>query len=61
VKLLADTSALLALLLRDDRHHAVAVAGSLLDSRRYEVLFADTSLVREALERLGGSRTSVSA
>ena len=90
MKLLADTSALLALLLRDDRHHAdavaflkatpqarfvltelilgevvtrlraragaeraVAVAGSLLDSRRYEVLFADTGLIREALERLG--------
>ena len=90
MKLLADTSALLALLFRDDRHHAdavaflratpqarfvltelilaevvtrararagaeraVAVARSLLDSRRYEVLFADSALLQEALERLG--------
>jgi predicted nucleic acid-binding protein len=90
VKLLADTSALLALLFRDDRHHAdavaflkaapearfvltelilaevvtrararagaeraVAIARSLLDSRRYELLFADSDLLDEALDRLG--------
>ena len=90
MKRLADTSALLALLFRDDRHHgaaaaflratpqarfvltelilgevvtrararggaeqAVAVARSFLDSRRYEVLFVDSGLFHEALERLG--------
>lgn len=90
MKLLADTSALLALVLRDDRNHeaavafvrehpgarfvltelilaevatrvraragaarAVEVARSLLDSRRYEVLLADTALVSEAIARMG--------
>jgi hypothetical protein len=89
VKLLADTSALLALALRDDRNHAaavafvrqapqarfvltelilfelatrlrvhagaaqaVAVAGSLLESRRYEVLFIGADVVRGALARM---------
>ena len=87
MKLLVDTSALLALAFRDDRHHeaaaafvrthpqarlvltelilsevatrlraragvqrAVAVARSLFDSRRYELLFVDADLVRSALE-----------
>ncbi len=90
MKLLVDTSALLALLLQDDRNHAaaaafvrahpqarfvlselilaevgtqvraragaaqaVAVARGLLDSRRYEVLFADAELFDEALARMG--------
>jgi len=89
VKLLVDTSALLALVLRDDSNHGVAVtfvrthpharfvlselilaevatrvraragagqavvvARGLLDSRRYELLFADTELLDEALERM---------
>jgi predicted nucleic acid-binding protein len=89
VKLLVDTSALLALVLRDDRNHetavafvrthpqawfvlselilaevatrfraragagqAVAVARGLLDSRRYEFLFADAELLDEALTRM---------
>jgi uncharacterized protein len=90
VKVLADTSALLALVLRDDQNHraavtfvrdhpharfvltelilaelvtrvrarasaarAVEVARSLLDSRRYEVLFADSALVDDAVARMG--------
>ncbi len=90
MKLLADTSALLALVFRDDRNHAkaaafaqehlqarfvltelilsevatrvraragadraVAVARSLLDSRRYEVLFVDAEVLRGALSRMG--------
>jgi predicted nucleic acid-binding protein len=89
VKLLVDTSALLALVLRDDRNHkvavafvqthpharfvlselilaevatriraragaakAVAVARGLLDSHRYELLFADSELLDEALARM---------
>jgi predicted nucleic acid-binding protein len=89
VKLLADTSALLALALRDDRHHraavavirdgpqirfilaelilaevvsrmrartdarrAAAVGRSVLDSRRYELVLADTTLLDGALVRL---------
>jgi predicted nucleic acid-binding protein len=89
VKLLADTSALLALAMRDDAHHAAAVeylrrhpqirfvltdlivaevatrlrartdaaraaalARSLLDSQRYEVLFVDGALLRGAIDRL---------
>jgi hypothetical protein len=89
LKLLVDTSALLALAFRDDRNHApamkfvrehpqarlvltdlilsevatrvraragaeraVALARSLLDSRRYEVLFVDAEVVRGALERM---------
>ena len=89
MKLLADTSALLALLFRTDEHHAAAVrfvkqhpharfvmtelilseivtrvrartnaaqaadAGrSLLAGRRYEVLFADASLVSSGLARM---------
>jgi predicted nucleic acid-binding protein len=89
VKLLIDTSALLALVLRNDRHHeaaatfvrshpharfvlselilaevatrlralagpgrAVAVARSLLDSRRYDLLFTDAELLDEALARM---------
>jgi predicted nucleic acid-binding protein len=89
VKLLIDTSALLALTFRDDRNHARAVAfvrahpqarmiltelilsevatrvraragaeraaaaaRSLLDSRRYELLFIDADVVRRALERM---------
>ena len=87
MKLLADTSALLALAFRDDRHHhtasafvrahpharlvltelilsevatriraragadrAVAVARSLFDSRRYELLFVEADLVRSGLD-----------
>jgi len=93
VKLLADTSALLALYVRDDANHARALefvrqhprvkcvltelilaelatrlralAGaeraasvtlSLLESRRYEVLFADTGLLRGAIEKMGRLR-----
>jgi hypothetical protein len=89
VKLLADTSGLLALYVRDDVNHARALdfvrqfpkaryvltelvlaevatrlralAGperaasvtlSLLESRRYEVLFADTGLLRGAIEKM---------
>lgn len=89
MKLLVDTSALLALTFRDDRNHrpavafvrahpearlvltelilsevatrvraragadrAVAVARSLLDSRRYELLFVDPEVVRGALDRM---------
>lgn len=89
MKLLADTSALLALFLADDRHHRAAstflrrtpqarflltdlilaevstrlaarggarraaeAARSLLASRRYEVLFLDAALFREALEQM---------
>lgn len=89
MKLLADTSALLALAFRDDRNHApavaflrqtaqarfvltelilsevatrvraragagqaVAVARSLLESRRYELLFIDADLLRGALARM---------
>ena len=88
-KLLADTSALLALALRDDQYHGAAVgfvqqnaharfvvtelivaevaarvralagagravdlARSLLDSRRYEVIFVDADLLRGALDQL---------
>jgi predicted nucleic acid-binding protein len=93
VKVLADTSAFLALYLRDDANHARAVefarqhpqaryvltelilaevatrlralAGaeraasvtlSLLESRRYEVLFADTALLRGAIDKMGRFR-----
>jgi predicted nucleic acid-binding protein len=99
VKLLADTSALLALVLRNDEHHeaatryarknpsdrfvltelilsevvprvraradaarAVAVADDLLRSRRFELLFADTELIRGALaqmERFADKRLSL--
>jgi predicted nucleic acid-binding protein len=89
VKLLADTGALLAYLLKADRRHKAAVAfvrdhphvrftlsdlilnelvtrlraradaaraaevgRSLLDSRRYGVVFVDTPLIRSALSRL---------
>ncbi len=89
VKLLADTGALLALALRNDRHHAAAAtfvrqhpqarfvltdlilaefvtrlraragaapaaaAGrSFLESRRYETLFVQPTLIRGALDRL---------
>ena len=89
MKLLADTSALLALVLRDDRNHqaaasfvrahpharfvlselilaevatriraragpgqAVAVARGLLDSQRYDLVFADAELLDEALRRM---------
>lgn len=89
MKLLVDTSALLALVLRDDRNHqaalafvrthpqarfvlselilaevatrirvragagpAVAVARGLLNSHRYELLFADAELLEEALTRM---------
>lgn len=89
MKLLVDTSALLALTFRDDRNHraavlfvqahpqarlvltelilsevatrvraragaerAVTVARSLLDSRRYELLFVDPDVVRGALDRM---------
>jgi predicted nucleic acid-binding protein len=89
VKLLADTSGLLALVLRDDRHHAdaaafvrrppaarfvltelilaevttrlralagaeraVGVARSLLDSRRYELIFIDSDLLAGALAQM---------
>lgn len=88
-KMLVDTSALLALIFRDDRHHAaaagfvrnnprvrfvltelilgevatrvraragaeraVAVARSLLDSRRYEVLFVGPEVIEGALRRM---------
>lgn len=88
-KLLADTSALLALAMRDNRNHATAVefvrrnpqarfvltelivnevatrvraragadpaaalARSLLESRRYELVFVDMELLRGAVERL---------
>ena len=87
MKVLVDTSALLALAFRDDRHHAaavsfvrghpharlvltelilsevatriraragapraVAVARSLFDSRRYELLFVDSDVVRAGLD-----------
>ncbi len=90
MKLLADTSALLALAMRDDKHHgaavqfvrshpharlvltelvvaevttrvraragaaqAAALARSLLESRRYELLFVDIDLLRGAIERMG--------
>jgi predicted nucleic acid-binding protein len=99
VKLLADTSALLALVLRDDRHHAeaaafvrreqsarfvltelilaevttrlralagahraVGVARSLLDSRRYELIFIDSDVLAGALglmERFADKRLSL--
>ena len=89
MKLLADTSALLALLVRTDGHHeaavrfvrqhpharflmtdlilseivtrvrartnaaqAVATARSLLEGKRYEVLFVDAPLVASALARM---------
>ncbi len=89
MKLLVDTSALLALAFRDDQNHApavafvrahpqarlvltdlilsevatrvraragaaraVEVARSLLESRRYELLFADSDIVRGALDRM---------
>jgi predicted nucleic acid-binding protein len=89
VKLLADTSALLALVLPDDEHHeaasrytrnnpndrfvltelilsevvtrlrvrsdaarAVAFADDVLRSRRYELVFADSDLLRGALEQM---------
>ena len=89
MKLLADTSALLALVLPDDEHHeaasryarnnpndrfvltelilgevvtrlrarsdaarAVAFAGDILRSRRYDLVFADTDLLRGALEQM---------
>jgi uncharacterized protein len=93
VKLLADTSALLALYVRNDANHAQAlefvrknpsaryvltelilaevatrlralagaergasVALSLLESRRYEVLFADSGLLRGAIQRMARLR-----
>ena len=89
MKLLADTSALLALVFRDDANHppaaefvrqnphgrfvltelilaevatrvraragagrAVALARSVLDSRRYELLFVDTEILHGALSRM---------
>ena len=89
MKMLVDTSALLAFLLKADRHHRAAVAfvrnhpearfvltslilselvtrmraltgadraadagRSLLDARRYEVVFVDAPLVRSAIARL---------
>ena len=89
MKLLVDTSALLALVLRDDQNHqaaasfvrahpharfvlselilaevatriraragpgrAVAVARGLLDSQRYDLVFADADLLEEALVRM---------
>jgi len=89
VKFLVDTSALLALAMRDDRYHesavrfvrqspsvrfllsdlilaetatrvrarsdagrAVALARSLLDSRRYEVVFVDGDLLGDALTEM---------
>ena len=89
MKLLADTSALLALVLPQDEHHeaatryvrknpsdrfvltelilsevvtrvraradaarAVAAADDLLQSRRFELLFADTDLIRGALAQM---------
>ena len=99
MKMLVDTSALLALTFPDDRHHAaavafvrahpqarlvltelilaevatriraragapraVAVARSLFDSRRYELLFVDSDVVRAALDlmtRFGDKRLSL--
>lgn len=99
MKLLADTSGLLALVLRDDRHHAdaaafvrrepsarfvltelilaelttrlralagagraIGVARSLLDSRRYELIFIDSDLLAGALvqmERFADKRLSL--
>ena len=99
MKVLVDTSALLALAFPDDRHHAaavafvrghpharlvltdlilaevatriraragapraVAVARSLFDSRRYELLFVDSDVVRGALDlmaRFGDKRLSL--
>lgn len=99
MKLLADTSALLALVFRDDQNHAravafvrenprarlvltelilselvtrvraragadqaVAVGRSLLDSRRYELLFLDSELLHGALahmSRFGDKRLSL--
>jgi predicted nucleic acid-binding protein len=93
VKLLADTSALLALYVRNDANHARAlefvqrnpnvryvltelilaevatrlralagaergasVARSLLESHRYEVLFADSRLLRSAIEKMASLR-----
>jgi predicted nucleic acid-binding protein len=89
VKLLADTSALLALAFRDDHHHgaaagfvrqspqarfvvtelilaevvtrlraragpapAVAAGRSLIESRRYELVFVDAAVLRGALDRM---------
>jgi predicted nucleic acid-binding protein len=89
LKVLADTSALLALAMRDDKHHdaavqflrshpharfvltelviaevatriraragaapAAALARSLLESRRYELLFVDLDLLRGAIDRM---------
>lgn len=89
MKLLADTSALLALVLTNDEHHeaatrfarqnlrarfvvtelilsevvtrlraradaarAVAFAGDILRSRRYDLVFADTDLLRGALDQM---------
>ena len=89
MKLLVDTSALLALAMRDDRNHraavefvrnhpharlvltelvvsevatrvraragaerAAALARSLLESRRYELLFVDLDLLRAAIDRM---------
>lgn len=99
MKVLVDTSALLALAFPDDRHHAaavafvrahpharlvltelilsevatriraragapraVAVARSLFDSRRYELLFVDSDVVRASLDlmtRFGDKRLSL--
>ena len=99
MKVLVDTSALLALAFPDDRHHAaavafvrahpqarlvltelilaevatriraragapraVAVARSLFDSRRYELLFVDSDLMRAGLDlmaRFGDKRLSL--
>ncbi len=93
MKLLADTSALLALYVRNDVNHVralefvrqhpkaryvltelilaeiatrlravagaergVSVALSLLESRRYDVLFADTGLLRGAIEKMARLR-----
>jgi predicted nucleic acid-binding protein len=93
VKLLADTSALLALYVQSDANHARAlefvrknpnaryvltelilaevatrlralagaergasVARSLLESRRYEVLFADSGLLHGAIEKMASLR-----
>ncbi len=89
MKLLVDTSALVALAFEDDRNHeparefvrahpdarlvltelilsevatrvraragaqrAVVLARSLIDSRRYELLFVDSAIVRGALDRM---------
>ena len=59
-KLLADTSALLALVnevatrvrARAGAGPAAALARSLLESRRYELVFVDMELLRGAVERL---------